>query len=209
MIKNIIFDWSGVINDNVETCLIAINYIFKHFGVSPITKEQMKKEWVQPYMLFYEKYISNINLTEEQELYKIAYPEAKKTIPTSCFPGMKQTLEKLKNAGIQMIIISSDHPDHLFDEMEDYGLNGIFTETYTDVVDKREGLKENLKKHGFNRDDTIFIGDTHHEIDSGKSVGMLTGAVTWGFQNEKQLKEAGPNYIFHNPEELENVILNR
>lgn len=208
MIKNIIFDWSGVINDNVGTCLAAINYIFKQYGVQEISLEEMKREWKQPYILFYQKYIPNIKLEEEQELYKIVYPEARKICPTRCYPGMRETLKKFKATGVNMIIVSSDFPFHLFDEMEQYGLNGIFSETYTDVPDKRKGLREILEKHGFNHDDTIFIGDSHHEVDSGKSVGILTGAVTWGFQNEDSLKKVGPNYIFHTPDELEKAILN-
>lgn len=207
MIKNIIFDWSGVINDNVLTGLTAINYILKHFGVKEITAEEMKREWIQPYPLFYEKFVPNLTLEKEQELYKIAYPDAKKIVPTRCYPGMESVLKKFKDNGINMIIISSDLPDHLFGEMEDYGLNGIFSDVYSDVVDKRKGLNEILAKHGFTREETIFIGDTHHEIDSGMSVGMITGAVTWGFQNEDDLKKVNPDYIFHNPPELEKIIL--
>lgn len=207
MIKNIIFDWTGVINNNLQASLAAMNFIFNNFGVTAISLNEMKKEWVHPYPLFYEKFVPGISLEKEQELYKIGYSEAKKIMPTSCFVGMKEVLKKIKEAGVQMIIISSDHPEHLFTEMENYGLNGLFVEVYTNVVDKSKGLKDVLAKHGFNHNNSVFIGDTCHEIEAGKSVNMLTGAVTWGVQNEKELKEAKPDFIWHNPEELEKSIL--
>jgi len=207
MIKNIIFDWTGVINDNMPASLYAMNYIFKYYGAREITVEEMKREMIMPYPLFYEKFVPGIKLEKLQELYKIGYPEGRKIYPTHCFPNMDKTLKKFKEAGINMIIISSDHTSHLFEEMENYGLNGFFSEIYGDVVNKKVGLKEILAKHGFNHDDTIFIGDTCHEIDSGKSVGILTGAVTWGFQNEDSLRNAKPDFVWHNPEELEKTIL--
>ena len=53
--KNIIFDWSGVINDNWETTLLTANKLFKHFNVPEITSEEFRREWIQPFMLFYNK----------------------------------------------------------------------------------------------------------------------------------------------------------
>src|SRR3989339_1526188 len=199
MIKNVIFDWTGVINDNLKASAFSINFIFQHFGIKELSWEEMKKEWIQPYPLFYKKFIPHVSIEKEQELYKLAYPIAKEKFPSQAFPGMVELLKKFKEAKIKMIIISSDHPEHLFEEVEDYGLNGIFDELYTDVIDKQKGLQEIMIKHDFHKNDTIFIGDTHHEIDAGRSVGMMTGSVTWGFQNEGRLLEAKPDFIFKKP----------
>jgi len=66
MIKNIIFDWSGVIKDAGLSHLCVVNKIFETFGVKEITLDEMKESWVQPYMLFYKKYIPDITFEEEQ-----------------------------------------------------------------------------------------------------------------------------------------------
>ena len=60
MIKNIIFDWSGVIKDSAEDQLFAVNEVFQQFGAKKISLEELKENWVQPYMLFYNKYLPNI-----------------------------------------------------------------------------------------------------------------------------------------------------
>ena len=207
MIKNIIFDWTGVINNNIQTANTAINLMFKSQNVSAISVEEMKREWIQPYMLFYNKYVPAMGIEEEQELYRLAYNTAKQMYPPKIFSGMLEAITRFKVNNIKMIIISSDIGLHLFEEIENYGLNGMFDEVFTDVHDKRVGLKDILKKFNFDASDSIFIGDTIHEVESGKSVGILTGAVTWGFQNEEDLKNALPDYIFHNVAEMEKTIL--
>ena len=70
MIKNIIFDWSGVINDSVENLLIVVNQIFAELHLNPISLMELKENWEQPYMRFYNKYAPNLTLEEEIAAYR-------------------------------------------------------------------------------------------------------------------------------------------
>ena len=87
MIKNIIFDWSGVVNDNILATCSAINFIFAKHGVPSMTVAEVKENWIQPYMLFYEKIIPGLNLEEEKELFYLGYAEAVKINPPTAFAG--------------------------------------------------------------------------------------------------------------------------
>jgi beta-phosphoglucomutase-like phosphatase (HAD superfamily) len=62
--KNIIFDWSGVVKDTVTAQLWIVNKIFKKYDVDEITLEEFKESWQQPYMGFYKKYLKD-KFTEE------------------------------------------------------------------------------------------------------------------------------------------------
>ena len=72
MIKNIIFDWSGVVNDSVENLLIVVNRMFAELHLNPISLLELKQEWEQPYMRFYNKYAPNLTLEEEQVIQELA-----------------------------------------------------------------------------------------------------------------------------------------
>jgi len=52
MIKNVIFDWSGVINDDLVTVYKAIMAIFQKLGAKEISLEEFKREWEQPHMRY-------------------------------------------------------------------------------------------------------------------------------------------------------------
>jgi phosphoglycolate phosphatase len=202
--KNIIFDWSGVVRDSVTIQLIVVNKIFKQFGAEEITLEELKKEWRQPHMLFYNKYLPNLTSEEETIAFKKAYLECKKA---EQFPGIVDLIKKFKQAGKKMVILSADISGTLLPEIESFGLNNIFDDIITDVHDKTEGAIDLITRNHFKKEETIIIGDSNHEIEVGKKIGIKTIAVTWGFCLEEYLKNYNPDFIAHNLKELEQIIL--
>ncbi len=205
MIKNIIFDWSGVINDSVLNHLCVVNKIFKSFGAKEISLGQLKENWEQPYMRFYNKYLPDLTLKEEQIAYKKSVLECPKG---KQFPGIADLLKKFKKAGIKMVVLSSDYPDTLLPEIKSFGLEQIFDDVITEAHDKSEVIHELIERNRFNLKETIFIGDSNHEIETGKDANIKTGAVVWGFSTEDRLKSVNPDFIIYNLEELEKIILN-
>ena len=204
MVKNIIFDWSGVIRDSAESQLDVVNKILKKFGSREISMDEFRENWVQPYMLFYNKYLPSLTLEEEKAAYKELVSEYSETEP---FVGIVDLIKEFKKKGIRMVILSSDFPETLLREIDDYGLKNIFDEVITDSHDKAEEIVDLMKNNSFLPNETIFLGDTNHEIEVGKKVGIMTGAVTWGFNTEKNLKAKNPDFIIHDLKELKTVIL--
>jgi len=213
MIKNVILDWSGVINDDLVTVYKSIMVIFHKSGAKELSLEEFKREWEQPHMRFYNKYgmftdsDEKKNIEEEIALYRASYNSVLAQYPIKPFPYIKNTLQKFKRAGIKMIIISSNLRETLLSDIEEFGLQGIFSEINSDVHDKAADIKETIQRNGFNPVETIFVGDTPHEVSAGKSAGTKTAAVTWGFSSEEKLKAANPDFIAHSLAELESIIL--
>lgn len=209
MIKNVIFDWSGVINDDLLTVYKTIMEIFKKFGAKEISLEEFKEEWEQPYMRFYNKYgiFTKLPREEEKVIYGVTYNSMVSKYPPKSYPYIKDTLQKFKKAGVNMIVISSNLRETLLSDIEKFDLQEIFNEVNGDVHDKAEDIQETIQRNNFNPEETIFIGDTTHEVGAGKSAGTKTAAVTWGYNNEDKLRAANPDYIIHNLEELESIIL--
>ncbi len=103
--------------------------------------------------------------------------------------------------------MSSDFPETLFPEMRECRLENIFSEIIVDANDKLEPVQKIIKKYNLNLNNTFFVGDSNHEIDIAKETGIKSVAVTWGFTSEQKLSARDPNYIVHNVQELESLIL--
>jgi len=206
MFKNIIFDWSGVIKDCLDAHLWSVNEMMKIFGGSSISKEELMQEWKQPYMNFWNKYFPNLSLQEEQKVCHEVLSRG--DCPKSySYPGIVDVIKGFKAQGAFFAVVSSDSPKTLLPEIEEYGLENIFNDVITDVPDKAEGVSKILSENNLNKEETIFIGDSNHEIEVGKLLGIKTMGVTWGFCPEDRLKALNPDYLAHNVKELENILL--
>ena len=52
MIRNIIFDWSGTLVDDLPGVWQATNHVFKRAGISQITLEKFRAEFTLPFKNF-------------------------------------------------------------------------------------------------------------------------------------------------------------
>lgn len=205
--KNIIFDWSGVVRDTITSQLWIVNRIFKKYGVSEITLEEFRENWEQPPRLFYQKYLPKDYIEEERlKIYREAVFD-KDGPRVSAFLKVVELIHACKSNNAFLAVVSSDLPETLYAEVKDYGLENILNEIVADVENKLEAVRKIIKENNLNPQDTFFVGDSNHEIDVTKETGIKSVAVTWGFTSEKKLRARNPDYVANNVQELEDIIL--
>ncbi len=184
-----------------------VNRIFKKYGVGEISAEEFRENWKQPPALFYQEYLpKGYNEAERAKLFQELQLDKDCPKATS-FPGVVKLMRKCKEVGYFLAVVSSDFPETLLPEIEEYGLENVFNEVITDANDKLEAVRKIIEENKLNQKDTFFVGDSNHEIDVAKKVGIKSVAVTWGFTRERKLKDRNPDYIVRDPQELERVIL--
>lgn len=208
-VKNIIFDWSGVVRDTVAGQLWIVNKIFEKYNINKISLEQLRENWEQPPALFYQKYLPE-GYNEEERVKFFSEIQLDKDCPKSGpFLKVVELVHKCREAGYFLAVVSSDFSETLLPEAKEYGLEDIFNEIVTDADDKLEPVQRIIKENNLNPQNTFFIGDSNHEIDVAKKVGIRSVAVTWGFTGEQELRSKNPDYIVRDSRELEFVILSQ
>jgi len=53
---------------------------------------------------------------------------------------------------------------------------------------------------------TVFVGDSIHDMVSGRAAGVQTAAVLWGPFTRNQLEPAKPDYWLERPEQLLSLL---
>jgi len=168
MIKNIVFDWNGVISNGLNVTYCATNKALEILGAEKISLEEFRKEWEQPYMPFWNKYLPDLTLEEENEAFFKALPGCPEQ---EVYPGVKEVLKNFLEKRIKMVVISGDYIHFVQRGLKKFGLKeDIFVDYACNVHDKLNDLKEIIKKNNFNPAETLIIGDTTHETEIGKKL---------------------------------------
>lgn len=204
MIKNIIFDWSGTLIDDVAFTYSATMKVFEKIGLEKITMEKFKEEFTLPYMDFYKKFKKNA----DKRIIDNSFDKELDLINKSkLFPEVKEVLNFLQKRKIKMIILSSYFQESLEREIKDNDLQDFFSDINGSVHDKTEVIIEIMQKNNFKPTETIYVGDMVHDIDTGKKAGVITVIVSCGYQLKQVLLEKNPDFLIKNLEELKNIVL--
>ncbi|HHV50491.1 MAG TPA: HAD family hydrolase [Clostridiales bacterium] len=131
---------------------------------------------------------------------------------TKPYPGITRMLETLRKAGVKMFVVTNKP-----DEQAKKIVKKLFgKKLFEGVYGNKEGIKTKpdpgltlqlLSKTGAQPDEALFIGDSDVDIQTAINAGIKSGGVTWGFRGVDELKTAGANYIFENPDEIVDVVL--
>ena len=65
-----------------------------------------------------------------------------------------------------------------------------------------EPVEAALERAGSSRESTLFIGDSPHDMASGRGAGVATAAVLWGPFGVEELAASSPTFLLEKPEEI-------
>jgi phosphoglycolate phosphatase len=203
MIKNVIFDWSGTLSNNLHSFQYVCRSVFQKYGIPEISLDEIRQNFDTPYMKFWNKYLPEYSKDEQDELYAKLIHEAE---PAFLYEGVKETMQNLKNKNIRMFIISSDPLSKLYEEIKTGGLSDYFEEILGKIHEKEDVIPKIVDKYLLNNSETYYIGDTCGDIEAGKKSEIGTVAISWGYQHREILKKSNPDYLIDKITELKNII---
>ncbi len=214
MTKLIIFDFDGTLGDTKENIVKTMQETMRRMGY-PIPDEPTIASTIGlPLETGFEIMapgISQERCLECAALYRIVFDEYKAQLKPQAFPGVKETLARIKESGILMAVASSRLSVSLNAFVNDMGLG-----EYIDFVlgvDFQRKPKPNpdpvlqcLDHFEVPASEALVVGDMAVDIQMGAAALCRTCGVTWGNGSREQLAEAGADYIIDSMQELEGVI---
>jgi len=69
-----------------------------------------------------------------------------------------------------------------------------------------EPVLKALERLGAPAADTVFIGDSRHDVECGRAAGVKTAAVLWGPFDRTHLADLVPDYWLEKPEDLAALV---
>lgn len=204
MIRNVIFDWSGTLVDDLPAVWEASNQVFRLAGVEPLSLDRFRAEFRLPYRGFYEKFVGHVPLEQLEIWFHARFAECQDSVVA--LPHARELLEFCRSHGLRVFLLSTVHPQHWDRQAEAAGFRGYFERVYAGVADKRTRIAEILADNGLDPAATVFVGDMEHDIETAHHGGIRGVAVLTGYNSLEQLRAARPELIVEHLGELRNVL---
>lgn len=204
MIRNIIFDWSGTLVNDLPAVLQATNHVFRQAGVAEISLATFRAEFVLPFKGFYDRYVPHVPMAQLEEWFHTRFNEVQHTVEE--LPHARDFLEFCRAEKIKTFVLSTIHPDHFREQTKKNGFNQYLDHPYLGIWDKRTRIRQIITEHALDPLETLFIGDMQHDVETARHGGVWSCAVLTGFNRLGQLRESKPDLIVEHLGELHDLL---
>ena len=145
VIRNIIFDWSGTLVDDLPAVLDATNHVFAKYGVPPLTLDQFRAEFCLPFKGFYLRYLPHVPIAELEPLFHRRFLEAR--ISVEELPHAREFLKFCQANGVRSFILSTTHHDYYQAQGASTGFHQFMERAYVAIWDKKAKIAEVLAEN--------------------------------------------------------------
>src|SRR6266478_1562852 len=204
MIRNIIFDWSGTLVDDLPAVWQATNYVLTQAERAEMSLEQFRSEFCLPFTIFYERHIPHIPLPQLETWFHSRFRQVQDSVCE--LPHAREFLEFCRARKLQTFLLSTVHRDHFAAQCAITGFEKYLDKPYVNVWDKRQKIHDILRENALEPDETLFIGDKQHDIETARHGGIHSCSVLTGYNTLDQLRAAQPDLIVEHLRELREIL---
>lgn len=193
----ILWDWNGTLLDDVELCVDALNRLLAEYGYPQrYDKNQYRAIFGFPIEEYYIRAgfdFTRNSFAELAEKYMQDYVPASTACPL--MDGATDALEAFRQAGVRQVILSASQLTTLRQQTEQRGVTGYFDRLLGlgDIYAKSKvevGLAF-LQEEGFDPEKAVMIGDSVHDFEVARALGVHCVLQSCGHQPPETLRKTG------------------
>lgn len=200
--KTIFFDFDGTIADSENVLFEVVNEISPKFGYKQVKKNQIQDMKKMTISMLMKKYnVSYLKLPFIlRDARKVFRQRITKVLP---FVGMKEVLRQLSENGHKILIVTTNKKETVEKFLSINKIDVVKSVVgESSLFGKAKALKKVIKKENLEKSKALYVGDEVRDIEAAKKAGLVSIAVSWGFNSPDILKKSNPDYLVDNPKEL-------
>jgi phosphoglycolate phosphatase-like HAD superfamily hydrolase len=204
MLRNLLLDWSGTLVDDLPPVIGATNHVLAHYGRPALSRDEFRRHFRLPFTEFYAEFLPEVTLAELDALFHRKFVEIQDDVAP--LPGLREFLDFCRDSGRRLFLLSSMKREHYEVQSAKLGLAHYFEHPYVGVMDKRAKIHEILANHGLEPEETAFVGDMIHDVETARHGGVMSIAVLTGYDSLEKLTPARPDVVVASLRELRRLL---
>ena len=211
--KLVIFDFDGTLANTVPSIVSTARTVLARHGLTEESMGDLKRLVGPPFPQAYE-WVYGFS-PEEAAQITTEYRALYNTIGASAwplFPGVREMLSSVRDAGRLTAVASSKQMRLISRALDDNDIRDLFDVALGKSSDA-EGDKISLigrvmSELGVGPDETVMVGDRHHDVEAAAACGVPCVGVTYaGTADPGELEAAGACAAAASVDELRRVLL--
>lgn len=204
MFKNLIFDWSGTLVDDLDLTLEASNYVFSQYGKANMDRNEFRSEFQLPYPDYYARVLPEADLNELEDHFRHAFRISRE--PVCVLPHAREFMEFCRSRGIRCFALTSVDAKEFDIQCRSLGMFDYFEAIHAGIRHKTSHIHKLLDQHGLIPSETAFIGDMQHDMETAHHGGITSIAVLTGYNDASQLEKSQPDMMVPHLGILQNLL---
>ncbi|MBN1300338.1 MAG: HAD-IA family hydrolase [Melioribacteraceae bacterium] len=209
--SGIVFDIDGTLVSTIDLIIASFNHVAQKYLGKTLTGEEIISLFGPTEDVILEEWMGENYESSRKDYYNFyRLNHAGMTKPVR---GMKNLLDKIKDAGIPLGIFTGKGRTSSLITLEETGYAEYFDSIITgdDVIEHKpspEGLLKFVEQFNLLPQNVLMIGDAKVDIIASKKAGTRCATVLWDSYDKDAVVELKSDYYCETVNQLESVIFN-
>jgi len=206
-LSTFLFDLDATIIDSIELILTSYRHTIKvHRGFEPSDDVWMRGLGTPLWVQFREWSDDPTEIQAMVATYR-EYNLANHDAMVRPYDGVVEQIRALAARGKRLGLVTSKLRAGARRGLKIAGVEELFTiivaaDDVTQPKPDPEPVLKAVALAGAKPAETVFVGDSRHDLESGRAAGVKTAAVLWGPFDRSDLADLAPDYWLDRPEQL-------
>jgi len=192
----LIWDWNGTLLDDVELSLRIVNELLGEFGLPALSRSRYREIFDVPVSRYWERAGLDLESVDFGALsldYCSRFEAA--LAGARLFASAEGVLGAARRAGARQLLLSNTEQAAMERAIAHFELGGVFDAvrgmSHSLATGKLEGARDLMERFGLDARTTLMVGDTAHEAELARSLGVDCILVSDGHQSPERLARLG------------------
>ena len=215
MLKAVVLDLDGTLLYTLPDIAAALNHALAECGFPTHTMDACRTFIGRGIMVAIRRALpaqaSEADVDRVHTAYQAYYPHHCAEL-TEYYPGIRESLAALQEAGVQLAVLSNKTESttrkvtaHYFPDIAWAGVYGRVPER--PLKPDPAAASAVLEAFGLPAGEVAYVGDSGTDMEFARAAGMLAVAAPWGYRSREELVDRGAEIVVESAGDLARVLL--